>query len=112
MTGLKEIGENIRSFRKRRGFTQERLAERADISTIHLSHIETGAVTMSLDCLIKLCGALGATPNALLLGSYKACSDSVSDLLSEQVGDLSAEEIKLLVDFAKLIKKSRPDREA
>lgn len=37
-----EIGQRIRRFRKARGFSQEELAEKADISVTHMSHIETG----------------------------------------------------------------------
>ncbi len=37
-----EIGQRIRKIRKAHGMSQEVLAEKADISTVHMSHIETG----------------------------------------------------------------------
>lgn len=46
MLNLKIIGNNIKKFRKAKGFTQAQLAEMIDISTIHMSHLETGSVSM------------------------------------------------------------------
>ena len=47
----KIIGLNVKKFRKERHLTQEALAERLDISTVHMSHIEGGSVSMSLALL-------------------------------------------------------------
>lgn len=70
----KQIGKNIKDLRKEQHMTQGELAERANISTIHLSHIETGTVNMSLDTLLCLCNALTVTPNDILLGEYLSAS--------------------------------------
>lgn len=70
----KQIGKNIKDLRKEQHMTQGELAERANISTIHLSHIETGTVNMSLDTLLGLCNALTVTPNDILLGEYLSAS--------------------------------------
>lgn len=45
-----KIGQRIRKIRKAHGLSQEDLAERVDISTTHMSHIETGSTKLSLDC--------------------------------------------------------------
>ena len=44
-----KIGQQIRKIRKAHGLSQEELAEKVNISTTHMSHIETGntAVTSS-----------------------------------------------------------------
>ena len=70
----KQIGRNIKDLRKEQHMTQAELAERANISAIHLSHIETGTVNMSLDTLLCLCNALTVTPNDILLGEYLSAS--------------------------------------
>lgn len=66
----KQIGKNIQERRKELKMTQAELAEKASLSNIHISHIETGSVNMSLDTLLALCHALNVTPNDLLLGEY------------------------------------------
>ena len=42
------IGQRIRKFRKAQNLSQEALAEQANISTTHMSHIETGNTKLSL----------------------------------------------------------------
>ena len=55
----KFIGVNIRIYRKRRGYTQQRLAELMDIpSSVTLSRWETGANIPSAENLEKLAGVL------------------------------------------------------
>lgn len=66
----KQIGNNVRQLRNQLKMTQAELAKRAHISMIHVSHIETGNVKMSLETLLNLCEALNATPNDILLGEY------------------------------------------
>ena len=62
------IGANVKSRRKELRLTQADLAEMAHVSVIHISHIETGAVNMSLETLLAICYALGVTPNDILMG--------------------------------------------
>lgn len=67
---LKQIGQNIKNRRKELKLTQAQLAEKAQISVVHVSHIENGTVAMSIDSLLSICRALDATPNDILLGEY------------------------------------------
>lgn len=67
---LKQIGRNIKNRRKELKLTQAELAEKAQISVVHVSHIENGSVCMSLDSLLAICQALDTTPNDILLGEY------------------------------------------
>ncbi len=66
----KVIGMNIKKYRKAAGLTQEKLAELLNISTVHMSHMECGHVSMSIDILLKLCHFLQVTPNQVLYGAY------------------------------------------
>lgn len=42
------IGQRVRKFRKSQNLSQEQLAELVNISTTHMSHIETGNTKLSL----------------------------------------------------------------
>lgn len=63
---LKAIGNNLYSVRKLRGLTQAEVAERAEISDRSYADIERGDTTMRIDTLLKICYALGITPNDIL----------------------------------------------
>lgn len=106
MLNLKEIGNRIKKYRKQKGFTQAQLAEIIDISTIHMSHLETGSVAMSLECMIKVCNALEVSPDDLLIGEFELNNNATIKQLAEITKNLSSDENKLLIDFALLLEKN------
>jgi transcriptional regulator with XRE-family HTH domain len=55
---LKRIGENLRMLRKRRGWSQQRLADEAGIVRRYLPELESGRKNVSALTLEKLAGAL------------------------------------------------------
>lgn len=52
------IGRRIADLRREVGLTQGELAEKADISVVHLSNIELGKKTPGLSTLIRIAEAL------------------------------------------------------
>lgn len=60
------IGQRIRKYRKAKGLSQEQLAEIVDISTTHMSHIETGNTKLSLQVFADLAEALQVSVDSLL----------------------------------------------
>lgn len=60
------IGQRIRKYRKAKGLSQEQLAEIVDISTTHMSHIETGNTKLSLQVFADLAEALQVNVDSLL----------------------------------------------
>ena len=58
MDEKKLIGRRIKELRRRKGFSQEQLAEKADINSKYLSRMERGTENPTLDMLIKLSNAL------------------------------------------------------
>lgn len=60
------IGQRIRKYRKAKGLSQEQLAEMVDISTTHMSHIETGNTKLSLQVFVDLAEALQVNVDSLL----------------------------------------------
>lgn len=63
----KSIGLRIRSYRIRRGMTQEQLAEKADLSRSHITYIEKGEKAVSLEALIEISNALQVSVDELLV---------------------------------------------
>lgn len=101
------VGQRLRAIRKKRGFTQEQLAEMAGISPQHCSGIETGAAKVSLPALVQLCNALEATPNEILLDSVPAAAKPGLMREVETVfADASPDEMYLMLAQAKSIKEA------
>lgn len=52
------VGETIRAYRKQAGFTQEKLAEKADLHHNFIGEVERGNMEISLGSLLKIAKAL------------------------------------------------------
>lgn len=52
------LGETLRALRAKASFSQEVLAEKADLSAIFISRVERGKESPSVDSLVKLAKAL------------------------------------------------------
>lgn len=61
----KYLGLNIAYYRKERGLSQSRLAERINVSRTHMSRIETADCAVSLDVVFAICDALEVPPEKL-----------------------------------------------
>ena len=64
-----QIGERIRNSRERAGMTQEKLAERADVSSQYISDLERGVVGISIPTLKRVCTSLGVSSDEVLFGT-------------------------------------------
>ena len=62
------LGEAVRVKRKEAQFSQEKLAEKADLSTVFISRIERGVESPSVDNLVKIARALGVRVRDLVDG--------------------------------------------
>ena len=63
-----ELGDNISYYRKHKGYTQEQLAEKLDISRQHLGAVEAPNIvrSISLDLLFNIADALEVDVRELL----------------------------------------------
>jgi len=62
------LGEAIRARRKQADFSQEKLAERAHLSTVFISRVERGKESPTVDSLVKIARALGVRVRDLVAG--------------------------------------------
>ena len=60
------LGINIAKYREGKSITQQELADYCGISKNHLSALERGVNSMSIDTFVKICQRLETTPNVLL----------------------------------------------
>jgi len=64
-TVIEYIAANVRRLRVRRGFTQEGLAEAADIDLTYLQRIERGTANPSVRMLVAISNVLEVPPSRL-----------------------------------------------
>lgn len=62
----KAFGERVRAVRQEKGMTQEELAEAAGLHPTYISNLERGYRVATIVTLVRVCGALGASPSSLL----------------------------------------------
>jgi len=68
MNNVRElIGENLRYYRKKAGFTQEKLGVRAKVDSYYISRLELGKENVSADTLAKLADVLKIEIHLLFL---------------------------------------------
>ncbi len=73
----KSLGDNIRKYRKLKGYTLEELAELLDVSTTFIGQIERAKGIPSLETFVKIANTLGVSTDCLLFGD-----------LNEKAGDI------------------------
>jgi transcriptional regulator with XRE-family HTH domain len=62
-----QLGERIRELRRRRGLSQEALADAAGLDRTYISSCERGKRNVSLLTLYRIAAALDVKPSALLV---------------------------------------------
>ena len=60
------IGNKLLAIRKRLGFTQNEVAEKAGLSNRTYADIERGTVNMRVETILRICSALHITPDVVL----------------------------------------------
>ena len=78
----REIGARMQALRRSRGMTQEQLAERANITPVYMSQIETGVKRASLPVLLRITEALDTHVEYLLTGNTPCGIDKLAELMS------------------------------
>lgn len=100
-----KIGQRIRFLRKAHGLSQEELAERVDISTTHMSHIETGNTKLSLPVLVAIAGALDARVDDLLHDNVTTTGTAL-DEIAAVLDRCTAQEAMVIASTVKAVKLS------
>ena len=90
---LQDIGNRITELRKRLGWTQEELAEKADLTPQFVSYAESGKRAMRPENLLKLSKALNVSADYLLTGEI---IDKDLLILSDKIKQLAPSQIRII----------------
>lgn len=94
---FKSIGKQIRALKTQAGYSQEALAEAADLSPSYLSHIERGRKKVSLESLVRIADALGVTTDRLLSANQSSAPSAFLPEVQELLETASAKERRFLL---------------
>lgn len=67
---LMELGNRVRKYRNERHWSQEKLAEKVDVSLNTVSRIQGGQTRMSIEIFMRLVQVLGVDAELLLFGVF------------------------------------------
>ena len=95
----KAIGKRIKIARIKADLTQEALAEKASLSTTHMSNIETGNSKLSLPTIVSLANALSVSVDEFLCDNVLHSKDIFSH-------DCDEYEIRTIADFVRAAKET------
>ncbi len=94
-----ELGMKLREARNKAGFTQEQLAEKADIGVMYLGEIERGVKMPSMKIFIKLIEALDISADYILRNELPSGKEYVLDEITEKLVVLTPKQRKAAVDI-------------
>ena len=106
---LKYIGEKIRTVRKTKGLTQERLAELADLHPTFVSEVETGKANYTITTLFAISKALGVKAHEIVEAAYyeedsKGLRKKLSSLIQAISGKDEGTQRKISIILQELLK--------
>ncbi len=99
----KFLGQNIKKYRKARGFTQTELAEALEIDFKYLSRLETGIATPSLKILDKMAEVMKINISQLFDYSEYKDEKVLRQELFSKIETYSLEKLGLVSDFIRII---------
>lgn len=105
------IGRRIKEARLEQEITQEKLAEKLNISVAFISRVERGTSCVSLRRLTQIAEVLNVTPGYLLTGSNTTSKDYLKEDFRNILDRCSPEQQKLIYQISELVSKLKIENE-
>jgi len=88
------VGDRIKKVREAKGWTQEKLADESQVSRGFLSEVEKRGKNISLDLLLRIANALGASVGYLATGEGEQLGERKPVVIPPELSE-AAEELRL-----------------
>lgn len=95
----RELGQKIREARLTKHYTQDVLAEKAEIGTMYLGEIERGIKMPSMKVFIKIIEALDISADYVLRNELSTGKEYVYDELTKKLENLTPKQRKTACDI-------------
>lgn len=99
MMDKKDFGLRIRDLRVEANYTQEELAEKADLSAVYLGEVERGKKVIGVDKFINIVKALGVSADYVLCNELPTGEPYVFDEITEKLKKLDPKQRKTAIDI-------------
>lgn len=104
MAAYKELfGSRIRHLRINKGWTQEYLSERMEISPTYLSSVERGKENPTFDMIVKLSDALGVEMWELFDFGHEKSPKELREAMGKLTKEFDEEKLRLAVRVIRAI---------
>lgn len=94
------IGKNIKTMRNACGFTQEVLAEKAEVSVEHITQVERGNKMMSVHSLLRVADALNVSVDTL---AYDKDTNDAKKDIAQMLVSVDSEDSRKLLDLVRYV---------
>lgn len=99
----KQLGKRIRTERQNLNLTQEKLAEKVEVSEAYIGQIERGERNLALDTLVRLANSLGVTVDYLLKDSIEVDEDHSFHQLKQLLVKRTPKERQMALDVIRMM---------
>ncbi len=103
----KIIGQRIREERKKRGWSQERLSEEIDVTTVYISRVERGSSQINLKRLAQISRVLGTSIEYLIGGTVTKAPNYLDKELYETLINCTPAKQRLIYNIAQIVSNAK-----
>lgn len=93
------LGKRLRESRISKGYTQQDLADRAEIGVVYVSEIERGIKMPSLNIFIKIVDALEVSADYVLRDELPSGKEYVFDEISYKLQSITPKQRRVVTDI-------------
>lgn len=98
-----KLGEKIKKERMRNRYTQEMLAEMAEITSSYVGQIERGERKVTLSKLVRIANVLNVSIDYLLSDTINTIDDELEVEIKNEVGKMKDKDKSMVMDIIKII---------
>ena len=93
------MGKRIRGERLKKGYTQQEVAEKAEICVMYLSEIERGIKMPSLNSFVQIIQALEVSADYILRGELSSGQTYIYDEIAQKLKELTPAQRRTAADI-------------
>lgn len=101
------IGQRVREARKSRGWSQEKLSEEIDVTTVYISRIERGTSKINLKRLAQISRVLNTSLEFLVGGSRTDAPNYLDKELYETLLTCTPAKQRLIYNIAQIVSNAK-----
>ncbi len=103
----KIIGQRIKEERRKRGWSQERLSEEIDVTTVYISRVERGTSQINLKRLAQISRVLETSVEYLIGGSITKAPNYLDKELYETLINCTPAKQRLIYNIAQIVSNAK-----